>query len=290
MVSKTSGARCGDSHAPDTRVSMMRALPRRTLSVTSLLFIATSCLAQAQTSPALARTALESRQQPEDLPSPHDRVSPAQSQRQKAEEQIKIEEKQRILGMVPQFNVSNIADAVRLTPGQKFELAFKSSFDPFTFVFAGLSSGISQAENSFSGYGQGMEGYAKRFAASYVDSFDGTMIGNAMLPIVLHQDPRYFRKATGGVASRIGYAVMTTFLCKGDSGHWQPNFSNLLGNFAAGGISDLYYPAGDRGLVNTYQRAIVVSAEGALGAIGSEFWPDIAHHFRKKHQAGRDQP
>jgi hypothetical protein len=78
--------------------------------------------------------------------------------------------------------------------------------------------------------------------------------------------------------------VFSTFRCKSDSGHWQPNYSNVLGNFAAGGISNLYYPAGERGLVATYQRAIVVSAGGAIGAVISEFWPDISHYFRKRHE------
>jgi hypothetical protein len=77
--------------------------------------------------------------------------------------------------------------------------------------------------------------------------------------------------------------MLSTFRCKGDNGHWQPNYSNILGNFAAGGISNLYYPTGDRGLVSTYQRAIVVSAEGAIGAIGAELWPDIARRLFRKH-------
>jgi hypothetical protein len=210
-------------------------------------------------------------------------LSADELRRQKAAEEIKKQEKQRILGIIPQFNVSNITDAVRLSPKQKLELAFKTSVDPFTFLFAGIDSAISQGEDSFPGYGLGAEGYAKRFGASYMDSFDGTMIGNAFLPIVLHQDPRYFRKGTGRFASRLSYAVLSTVRCKSDSGHWQPNYSNLFGNFAAGAISDLYYPSGDRGLVSTYQRAIVVSSEGAIGATLAEFWPDIAHHFFKKH-------
>ena len=209
---------------------------------------------------------------------------PAESERQSQEEQLKNEEKQRILGILPQFNVSSLSDTGRLTPQEKFHLAFKSATDPVTFLFAGISSGISQAENSFPGYGQGAEGYAKRFGASYFDNFDGTMIGNAILPSLLHQDPRYFRKGESSFPSRFGYAVFSTLRSKSDSGHWQPNYSNVLGNLAAGAISNLYYPAADRGFVSTYQRAIVVSAGGAIGAVISEFWPDVSRHFRKRQQ------
>ena len=207
---------------------------------------------------------------------------PIESEQQLREEQIKNEEKQRVLGILPEFNVSRTGDAVPLTANHKFELAFKTLTDPGTFFFAGVVSGIAQAQNSFPGYGQGTAGYAKRFGATYLDTFDGAMIGNAMLPSILHQDPRYFRKGTGNFGSRFGYALLSTFRCKSDSGHWQPSYSNLLGNFAAGAVSNLYYPAGQRGLVSSYQRAVVVSTQGAIGASISEFWPDIAHHLRSE--------
>jgi hypothetical protein len=208
---------------------------------------------------------------------------PAESDEQRRNEQLKKEEKQRVFGILPEFNVSRIPDAVALTPKQKFGLAFKTLTDPGTFFFDGVVAGIAQAQNSFPGYGQGVEGYAKRFGATYVDSFDGAMIGNAMLPTILHQDPRYFRRGKGNFTVRIGYAVLSTFRCKSDSGHWQPNYSNILGNFAAGAISNVYYPENQRGLTSTYQRAIVVSAQGAIGASISEFWPDIAQHLHKRH-------
>jgi hypothetical protein len=210
-------------------------------------------------------------------------VSPTESAEQRREEQLKKEKKQRVLGILPEFNVSRVQDAVPLTPKQKFGLAIKTITDPGTLFFSGIVSGIAQAENSFPGYGQGAEGYGKRFGATYLDTVDGAMIGNAMLPSILHQDPRYFRKGKGNVATRFGYAVLSTFRCKSDRGHWQPSYSNILGNFAAGAISNLYYPDNQRGLVSTYQRAIVVSAQGAIGASISEFWPDIAQHFRKRH-------
>ncbi len=137
-------------------------------------------------------------QSPPEIKKPSQSASQAsESQRQIAALQIKQEERQRILGMIPEFNTSNVSDAAKLSARQKFDLAFKSATDPFAFVFSGIDSGISQWENDFPGYGQGAQGYGKRFAASYADSFDGTILGNAVFPILLHQDPRYFRKGTG---------------------------------------------------------------------------------------------
>lgn len=264
--------------------------PKQLSIIACLLLAAFPFLVEAGTPLQAAQTETNSPKPIATPAVPDVQVPTPETERQKAEEEVRQQEKQRILGIIPQFNVSNVSQAVRLSPRQKFGLAFKTSVDPFAFLFAGIDSAISQGEDSFPGYGQGSEGYAKRFAASYVDSFDGTIIGNAMLPILLHQDPRYFRKGTGNFASRFTYAVMSTVRCKGDNGHWQPNYSNVLGNFAAGGISNLYYPSGERGFVQTYQRAIVVSAEGAIGATLAEFWPDIAHRLFRKHYQSKAKP
>lgn len=200
----------------------------------------------------------------------------AQQQKSKAAAQLQQQEHQRILGIMPNFNTSNIQNAAPLSPEQKFQLAAKSAFDPFTFVAAGLDAGLDQLQNNFPGYGQGAEGYAKRFGASYADTFDGTMIGNALFPILLKQDPRYFRKGTGNFKSRLFFAVGTTVRCKNDDGNWVPNYSNMLGNIAAGGISNLYYPSASRGVGLTFERAFTVTAEGAIGAVFVEFWPDVS--------------
>ncbi|MBV9405977.1 MAG: hypothetical protein JO211_11575 [Acidobacteriaceae bacterium] len=141
---------------------------------------------------------------------------------------------------------------------------------------------MSQWQNEYPGYGQGAQGYGKRMGAAYADSFDGTLLGNALFPALLHQDPRYFRKGTGSFSSRLLYAVSTTVICKGDNGHWQPNYSNVLGNLAAGGIANLYYPSSDRGVGLTFERSITVSAEGAIGAVVYEFWPDISRKLFHK--------
>lgn len=205
----------------------------------------------------------------------------SKAREQIAAEQIKQQEHQRFLKFFPTFNMSNVPDAVAMTRKQKFELAFKGATDPVTFLIAGADAGISQWQNDYKGYGQGAEGYFNRWGASYADTFDGTMLGNALFPSLLHQDPRYFRKGSGSVGSRLWYSILTTVRCKGDNGHWQPNYSNVLGNIAAGGISNLYYPSTDRGADLTFERAFTVTAEGALGGIFLEFWPDLSRKLRK---------
>jgi hypothetical protein len=202
----------------------------------------------------------------------------------KAAAELHVEEQQRILGIMPNFNTSNVKDAEPLSPGQKFDLAAKGAFDPFTFVVAGLDAGLSQGENDFPEYRQGALGYAKRFGASYADSFSSTMLGSALFPILLKQDPRYFRKGTGSFTSRFWFAVMSELKCKNDHGNWTLNYSNLLGNIAAGGISNFYYPASDRGVGLTFERAATVTAEGAVGAVFVEFWPDMSRKLFPKHR------
>lgn len=219
---------------------------------------------------------------PQTPASPQPGQTAEKSREETAAEQIKRQEHQRVLGVFPGFNMSNIPDAVAMTPKQKFQLAFKTAIDPVTFVVAAVDAGISQWSNDFAGYHQGAEGYFKRWGASYADTFDGNMLGNAVFPSLFHQDPRYFRKGIGPKKNRLWYALLTTVRCKGDNGNWQPNVSNLLGNIAAGGIANLYYPSTDRGAGLTFERAFTVTAEGAFGAILLEFWPDVSHKLRKK--------
>lgn len=201
-----------------------------------------------------------------------------------SEEVLKREEKQRILGVVPNFNTVESADNVPpLTPRQKFHLAYKSSIDPFVFVADGFVAGLSQAQDSNPGFGQGTEGYFKRFGAAYADTVDGTLWGNAILPVLFKEDPRYFRMGTGSFKRRFLYSASTTVWCRRDNGTWGPSYANVLGNFVSGAISNAYYPAEDRGVEQTLDGALTVTAEGAIGAEFIEFWPDISRRLFKKH-------
>jgi hypothetical protein len=193
-------------------------------------------------------------------------------QEEVAEQQIKQEEKQRVLGVVPNFYVTYLRDAAPLTARQKFELAWKSTVDPVSFAITGAVAGIQQANNSFSGYGQGAAGYGKRYGAAYADLASGTFIGSAILPSLFRQDPRYFYKGTGTVRFRLLYALANAVICKGDNRRWQPNYSNILGNLAAGGISNIYYPAQNRnGVGLTFESALIGIGATAAANVIQEF-------------------
>ena len=188
-----------------------------------------------------------------------------------AEDQMKAQEKQRVFGVIPNFNVSYVWNAEPLTPGQKFRLAWRSEIDPVSFAGAGFGAGLEQWRNDFRGYGQGAQGYFKRFGASYVDGFDSAMISGVILPSVLHQDPRYFYKGTGSVRSRAVYALSSAVICRGDNGRRQPNYSNVLGNLASGAISNLYHPPSSRGVRLTVDIALLATAANAVGSVIQEF-------------------
>jgi hypothetical protein len=189
-----------------------------------------------------------------------------------AQIQIRDQEKQRVLGFIPNFFVSYVPDAAPLVPKQKFELAWKSSIEPFTFVGTAALAGVQQATNDFPGYGQGAQGYAKRFGADYANVLAGTFIGSAILPYLLKQDPRYFYKGTGSARSRVLYALASSIICKGDNKRWQPNYSGILGSFATGGISYLYYPASDRNSAQlVLQNSLIRIGETSLSNVLQEF-------------------
>jgi hypothetical protein len=202
------------------------------------------------------------------------------SQREKAEEQLKEQEKQRTLGIVPAFNISYRQDAVSMSAGQKMKLAFRSSIDPVTLAGAFLVAGYHEAMDDDAAFGWGIEGYGKRSGAAYLDAFDGTMIGNGILPALLHQDPRYFRLGHGSITHRLLYALATNVICKHDNTHkWEPSYSNVGGNIIAGAISNLYYPSQNSGITETFSNGMIVTAEGGISAVFEEFWPDISRRF-----------
>lgn len=189
-----------------------------------------------------------------------------------AEQQIQIEEKQRIIGAIPNYYVTYIPNAAPLNARQKFQLAWKTVLDPVTFLVTGGLAGVQQAQNHFIGYGQGAQGYAKRFGADYADTVSGTFIGGAIFAVLLKQDPRYFYKGTGSVRARFLYAIANAVICKGDNRRWQTNYSNILGNIASGGISNLYYPSQDRnGAELTFANAAIGLGAGAFTNVLQEF-------------------
>lgn len=194
------------------------------------------------------------------------------TQTELAEEQLKEEEKQRVFYFIPNFYVTYNPDAAPLNTRQKFRLAWKSSVDPVTLAGVGALAGVDQATNRWGSYGQGVSGYAKRYGAGYGNVVIGTYLGSAVLPAVLKQDPRYYYRGTGNKGSRLWYAVSRSFICKGDNGRWQPNYSNIAGNFAAGGFAQLYYPSNDRSGANgALSIGLIRIAETAVANVFQEF-------------------
>jgi len=184
---------------------------------------------------------------------------------------LKIEQKQRLNGLFPNFKVTYDPHAAPLTAGQKFQLAWATAVDPATFLVTGAIAGYEQKRNNVRAYGQGTLGYARRFGANYGDAFTSEMIGTAVLPSVLHQDPRYFYKGAGSVVSRALYALASTFVCKGDNGRSQPNYSGVLSSLASAAVSNTYYPAHSRGLRLTVNNALLDLGLQSVGSLLQEF-------------------
>jgi hypothetical protein len=203
--------------------------------------------------------------------SPTTNVDVGLPQKELAVEQLKTEEKQRLLGVFPNYFVTYDPNAAPLNAAQKFQLGWKTIFDPITILSSAAVAGIEQARNSYYQFGQGMEGYAKRFGAQYADGVNGVIIGGVIMQSVFHQDPRYFYKGTGSFRSRALYAIATAFVRKGDNGHWQPDYSDVLGSLAAGEISTLYYPASSRTGLRLFHDVLFDSGGRVAGNLFEEF-------------------
>jgi hypothetical protein len=188
-----------------------------------------------------------------------------------AQEEVHEQLQQKVLGFIPNYYVTYNADAAPLFPKQKFYLAWKSVTNPVTIGGTAMLAGIYQASDTYSGYGQGAEGYAKRLGATYANVFSETFIGSAILPSLLKQDPRYFYRGTGTTGSRLMYAFGNSVMCKGDNKKWQVNYSTIAGSFAAGAIGYAYYPASDRSWGDVVENSVIRIAESGLAGVFQEF-------------------
>ena len=187
-----------------------------------------------------------------------------------ATEQFKAEEKQRVFGVIPNFYVSYESDPAPLTTKMKFKLALKVSVDPVTAAGVFLVSGAKQGGDT-PDYGQGWGAYGKRVGAVAADGFSDIMIGGAILPSLLHQDPRYFYQGTGTTGSRIRHAIFSPFVARGDNGRWQPNYSSLGGDLASAGLANLYYPRSNRGVGLVLGNFAIGTSERVAAGLAQEF-------------------
>lgn len=225
----------------------------------------------------------------------------------KSEEEKQIERReqsQRIMGVIPNFGMTNRQNAPALSSSEKFHLFITEAIDPGMIGVVGLQAGLSQAQNEFPAYGQGAAGYGKRFGASLADELSSGFWGMYVYPVLLKEDPRYFRLGEGSFKYRLYYSVKQEIVCHTDKGGRSFNFSNVLGALTSGAISNLYYPGNtlirtvpatpttpaipvyenDRGVVLTLSRTAIALGYGTIGGMFDEFWPDIHAKIFKKHK------
>ena len=194
-------------------------------------------------------------------------VTAAVSQEEIATQQVEVEEKQRVLGFIPNFYTVYDKNPAPLTAKLKFRLALRTSVDPITILGSAFVAAVDQAGDT-PDYGQGWEAYGQRFGANYANGLTDIFIGGALLPSLLHQDPRYYYKGTGTNKSRVIYALLNPFRTKGDNGKWQPNYSGLGGYLASGAISNAYYPESNRGVGQVFTTfGVDIGADMANGLI-----------------------
>jgi hypothetical protein len=206
-----------------------------------------------------------------------------QSAQDRAQDQEKSPQNDRLFGVLPNYlTVANQAKAAPLTAKGKFKLVSKDAFDPVIFPFIGFIALISQAQNSEPEFGQGAVGYGKRYGAAFGDASIGTFMTGAVFPSVFKQDPRYYQLAKGGVKRRAVYSLSRIFITRTDSGHRQFNSSELLGNLAAAGISNVYHPAQDRSFTNTLSIWGTGTGWDTISNLSKEFWPDIHQWLKHK--------
>jgi hypothetical protein len=190
--------------------------------------------------------------------------------------------KDRLFGVLPNYaTVETEHQFGPLTVKDKFKLTEDSMFDPVTFPFIGLEALISQAQNSDPEYGQGLKGYGARYGTAYGDALFGTTMTTSVFPSLLHQDPRYFQLGSGSITHRSLYSVSRIFWTRNDDGNHGFNYSEIVGNLVAAGISNAYHPAQERTISNTMSVWGTDIMWDAVSNVAKEFWPDIRRKLRK---------
>lgn len=210
-------------------------------------------------------------------------VQPGQTAKQQSVQEKNGGSNSRILWVYPDFfSVEESSYSGPITAGQKFRLVTRSSFDPGEFLWYGLLAGISQAENSEKGYGQGFDGYAKRYASQFGDGTIESYMVEFGFPVVFKQDPRYFRVGQGSFTSRTGHVLKRLVVTRGDNGKDQFNVSEVFGSGSAAAISIYtYHPQDERNFSNVASVWGEQVAFDAAEMMFKEFWPDVRRKIHK---------
>ncbi|GAC1437229.1 MAG: hypothetical protein NVSMB58_29430 [Terriglobales bacterium] len=198
-------------------------------------------------------------------------VNVTENKEELAQEQVRIAVQQRIGGVIPNFYSTYDWNAPPMQAKQKFQLSIRSIIDPVSFLTTSGIAGAEQYKGIFPAYGSGIEGYGKRYGAAFANHVSGTLLGRAVYPAIFHQDPRYFYKGNGSIWSRALYAMSAAVIARGDDGRWKPNYSRVLGNFSAAAISNLYYPASDRGASLVVFNGLASTGADAVANLIREF-------------------
>ena len=193
------------------------------------------------------------------------------SSKEVAAQQLKAEEQQRVLGFIPNLYVTYEPHPEPLTTKMKFRLAYKDLTHPMFSARVALWAGIEQARDNPDEWHQGAKGYSKRLGAGFADAVTGGLISNAIMPSLLHQDPRYFYQGTGTKWSRARHAMFSPFVCRGDNGMMQPNYSQWGGSLIGYSISTAYYPSSNRTAGHVFEAFGIDMGLHVIGSLAQEF-------------------
>ena len=195
---------------------------------------------------------------------------------QNVSQALQAKQTKRILGIVPNFRA--VTADVKLPPistHDKFTLMLQDSFDYSSFIYVGILSGISQAQNSYPEFHTGAPAYARYYWHTFADTVNGNFMTEFLFPTVMREDPRYYTLGRGGLFKRTGYSISRLLITRNDQGERTPNISEIVGNGSAAGIASLYYPSSQRTWTKTGQRwATQVGLDGFSNVV-KEFWPDV---------------
>ncbi|HKN75143.1 MAG TPA: hypothetical protein VJW94_08195 [Candidatus Acidoferrum sp.] len=267
------------------RSALLRCFCYFTAMAAAFLFFVNPAFAQdSQECYSLDAEAFAMQDKPADQP-----ASQNNSQEQNSPNQKEAKNGRMFYVMPNYLTVANQAHVPPINWKEKFAITAKGAFDPYEFTIVGALAGIRQAENAYPAFGQGMSGYGKRYGAALADQVDGNIMVGAVFPTFLKTDPRYFQMGKGGFVRRFGYAISRIFVTRRDSGGSLFNFPEFVGNAAAITISNVYYPAADRGFTSGLNNWGVQMGIDAFGNELKEFWPDIHHWFSKKKSSSPPQ-
>jgi len=237
-------------------------------------FTALAAMPQAESTSAGSTSALP------DAPFPTQQSQTAPTQSASASQSEEGQQTRRILGIIPNFRSVSVDQKLPpLSSREKFKLMAEDSFDYSDFIYVGILAGVAQAEGSYPEFHTGAPAYARYYWHNFADTVDGNLMTEFLFPVATKEDPRYYTLGRGGIFKRSGYSISRLFWNRTDRGRMAPNFSEIVGNGTAAGISNLYYPSPVRSWTKTGQRWVAQVGLDGVSDLIKEFWPDLNSRF-----------